>query len=66
VHALLGRRAVAAMVPVLDMIDHSPDMEAVWHTGPAGTDDFTFAPLVPVPKVRPLHRAFISGGLTVL
>ncbi len=48
------------------MIDHSPDMEAVWHTGPAGTDDFTFAPLVPVPKVRPLHRAFISGGLTVL
>ncbi len=50
-----GARNVVAMVPVLDMIDHSPDVEVVWHTGRDGTEPFQFMPLSAVNKVRFLH-----------
>ncbi|KAG1666307.1 hypothetical protein FOA52_004788 [Chlamydomonas sp. UWO 241] len=50
VHALRGRSGVVALVPVLDMIDHSPDVEVVWHTGPDGSSPFQFACLGAVPK----------------
>ena len=46
-----GARNVVAMVPVLDMIDHNPSMEVVWHTGPDGQETFQFCPLQPIPKV---------------
>jgi hypothetical protein len=46
-----GSTGVVAMVPILDMIDHSPSMEVVWHTGPQGDEDFQFAPLCDVPQV---------------
>ncbi|GIL66105.1 hypothetical protein Vafri_19712 [Volvox africanus] len=34
------RRLHVCQVPVLDMIDHVEGCQAVWHTGPCGTDDF--------------------------
>lgn len=51
VQHLCGKRSAVALVPVLDMIDHSPDVEVVWHTGPDGAEDFQFAPLTAVVKV---------------
>ena len=42
---------VVALVPVLDMTDHNPNAEVVWHTGPDGSEDFQFCPLTPVSKV---------------
>lgn len=42
---------VIALVPVLDMIDHDPDVEAVWHTGPEGIQDFQFNPISSFSKV---------------
>ncbi len=41
---------VVALIPVLDMIDHSPDVEVVWHTGPDGKGDFQFCPVSPIKK----------------
>jgi len=49
-HMADGSHNVVAMVPVLDMIDHSPEREVVWHTGMEGTDDFQFVSLQGVPK----------------
>lgn len=46
-----GSRNAVAMVPVLDMIDHSPSIEVVWHTGMDGSEPFQFVPLAAVPQV---------------
>jgi hypothetical protein len=51
-----GSTGVVAMVPILDMIDHSPSMEVVWHTGPQGDQDFQFAPLCDVPQVTTMPQ----------
>ncbi|GAX85353.1 hypothetical protein CEUSTIGMA_g12770.t1, partial [Chlamydomonas eustigma] len=48
--ALLHQDPAVALIPVLDMIDHSPDVEVVWHTGPEGRDDFHFCPVTPFSK----------------
>ena len=61
VHQLAGSSAVVALVPVLDMIDHSPDVEVVWHTGPDGSEDFQFATLTPVKQVGK-GKAGVLGG----
>ena len=37
----MGKEGIA-LVPVLDMLDHSPAVHVAWHTGPTGTDDFQF------------------------
>lgn len=37
----VGREGIA-LVPVLDMLDHSPAAHVAWHTGPAGTNSFQF------------------------
>lgn len=47
-----GSSNVVALVPVLDMIDHSPARDVVWHTGMDGTEHFQFVPLQAVPRVR--------------
>lgn len=51
VHQLCGGSSVVALVPVLDMTNHSPEAEVVWHTGPDGKEDFQFVTLTSVPKV---------------
>jgi hypothetical protein len=53
IRALAGglQRNVVALVPVLDMIDHSPHADVVWHTGRDGNEPFQFMPLLPAPKV---------------
>ncbi|KAF5838136.1 hypothetical protein DUNSADRAFT_3331 [Dunaliella salina] len=40
-----------ALVPVLDMIDHDPHVEVIWHTGVDGCSDFQFVSLTPFAKV---------------
>jgi hypothetical protein len=56
-HMADGSHNVVAMVPVLDMIDHSSEREVVWHTGMEGTDDFQFVSLQGVPKVSTCCQA---------
>lgn len=46
-----GAQNVVAMVPVLDMIDHSSEREVVWHTGMDGSEGFQFVSLNQVQKV---------------
>eukprot|EP00955_Chlamydomonas_euryale_P013439 144864-Chlamydomonas_euryale.AAC.8 len=53
VHRLSCAAPAVALVPVLDMIDHSPDAEVVWHTGPDGSGPFQFVPLMRTPAGRP-------------
>lgn len=54
-----------ALVPVLDMIDHAPGVEAAWHTGRDGASDFTFVTLTPFAKVGG-GRGGVGGGAHVL
>ena len=37
----MGRESIA-LVPVLDMLDHSPAAHVAWHSGPTGTENFQF------------------------
>mmetsp|Transcript_13165 Transcript_13165/g.28231 ORF Transcript_13165/g.28231 Transcript_13165/m.28231 type:complete len:1436 (-) Transcript_13165:969-5276(-) len=63
VHQLAdGKRNVVAMVPVLDMIDHSPAVEVVWHTGPQGDQDFQFVPLHGTPKGNVVYNNYGGKG----
>ncbi|KAL6761322.1 hypothetical protein V8C86DRAFT_881423 [Haematococcus lacustris] len=45
-----GTTNAVAMVPVLDMIDHSPAMEVVWHTGALGDEPFQYTTLTALKK----------------
>ena len=46
IHRLKGvREPTIALIPVLDMIDHDPQMEVVWDTGPEGDEDFQWRAL---------------------
>ncbi|GFH11636.1 uncharacterized protein HaLaN_07168 [Haematococcus lacustris] len=45
-----GTTNAVALVPVLDMIDHSPAMEVVWHTGALGDEPFQYTTLTALKK----------------
>eukprot|EP00884_Botryococcus_braunii_P021114 jgi/Botrbrau1/7687/Bobra.0159s0125.1 len=45
-----GDRKTLALVPLVDMLDHSPAFHVVWHTGPSSTEAFHFVTLTPVPQ----------------
>lgn len=40
-----------ALLPVGDLLDHDPGRHVSWHTGPTGTDPFSFISHSPVQKV---------------
>ncbi|MEW5305262.1 MAG: hypothetical protein WDW36_007817 [Sanguina aurantia] len=45
-----GESSVVCLVPVLDMLDHNPAAEVVWHTWPEGDKDFQFVLLKPLAR----------------
>lgn len=49
-------QAGVALLPVGDLLDHDPQRHVAWHTGPTGTDPFSFISHSPIRKVR--HPVF--------
>ena len=42
-----------ALLPVGDLLDHDPVRHVAWHTGPTGTDPFSFISCSPIRKASP-------------
>lgn len=48
-----------ALLPVGDLLDHDPERHVSWHTGPTGTDPFSFICHSPISKASPAsHHEF--------
>ena len=43
-----------ALLPVGDLLDHNPERHVSWHTGPTGTDPFSFISHSPISKASPV------------
>ena len=58
-----------ALVPVLDLLDHSPAAHVAWHTGASGTDPFQFITHSGAQQVRLFTLALnrpLHGGMCLL
>ena len=58
-----------ALLPVGDLLDHDPERHVSWHTGPTGTDPFSFVSHSPVSKASPVSmqvQVLLSAACSIL